>query len=135
MATHVGVLDEGKLVQFGTPREIYENPNSVYVASRLGLPRINTLPAGLVDATPASATTIGLRPEHIVINASSTNESLTGQVVRIEPLGDQTRLHLHVADQALVTLVEPHSGLHAGDSVSVSLRNPLYFNEQGARVR
>jgi len=123
MATHVGVLDEGKLVQFGTPREIYENPNSVYVASRL------------VDATPASATTIGLRPEHIVINASSTNESLTGQVVRIEPLGDQTRLHLHVADQALVTLVEPHSGLHAGDSVSVSLRNPLYFNEQGARVR
>ena len=29
MATHVGVLNEGRLVQFGTPRDIYENPNSM----------------------------------------------------------------------------------------------------------
>lgn len=35
MATHVGVLDHGKLVQFGSPREIYEDPVSVYAASRL----------------------------------------------------------------------------------------------------
>ena len=41
MATHVGVLDKGKLVQFGPPREIYENPVSIYAASRLGQPRIN----------------------------------------------------------------------------------------------
>ena len=43
MATHVGVLDQGRLVQFGSPREIYENPVSTYVASRLGQPRIALL--------------------------------------------------------------------------------------------
>jgi multiple sugar transport system ATP-binding protein len=48
MATHVGVLDEGRLVQFGSPREIYENPVSSYVAARLGLPRINLLAGGPV---------------------------------------------------------------------------------------
>ena len=66
MASHVGVLDEGRLVQFGTPREIYESPNSAYVAARLGQPRINLLPADLFDAaTPPEAVQIGLRPENI----------------------------------------------------------------------
>ena len=65
MATHVGVLDEGRLVQFGTPREIYENPVSVYVASRLGQPRINILPAALFAGAPTRAARIGLRPEQI----------------------------------------------------------------------
>jgi multiple sugar transport system ATP-binding protein len=36
MASRVGVLQQGRLVQLGTPREIYENPHSAYVASRLG---------------------------------------------------------------------------------------------------
>jgi len=135
MATHVGVLDEGRLVQFGTPREIYENPDSVYVASRLGLPRINTLPASLINARPENAETIGLRPEHIVLNQPSGETDLAGNVVRIEPLGDQTRLHLSVAGQALVTLVEPHSNLNAGDAVTVSLQNPLFFDRNGMRLR
>ena len=39
MADHVGVLDQGRLVQFGTPRQIYENPVGIYAASRLGQPR------------------------------------------------------------------------------------------------
>ena len=38
MATRVGVLQEGRLVQLGPPRQIYENPASSYVASRLGSP-------------------------------------------------------------------------------------------------
>ena len=135
MATHVGVLDEGKLVQFGTPREIYENPNSVYVASRLGLPRINTLPANLVNTAPDNATTIGLRPEHILVNTVSDAMRMEARVNRIESLGDQTRLHLTVSDQAIVTLVDPHTGLNKGDAVNISLRDPLFFDNQGARIR
>ncbi|MEL7133866.1 MAG: ABC transporter ATP-binding protein, partial [Pseudomonadota bacterium] len=66
MATHVGVLDEGRLVQFGTPRDIYENPRTAYVAARLGQPRINLLPVGLLgEEAPAGADQVGLRPENI----------------------------------------------------------------------
>src|SRR6202021_2188178 len=36
MATRIGVLNEGALLQLGSPREIYEQPNSIYVAARLG---------------------------------------------------------------------------------------------------
>ncbi len=135
MATHVGVLDEGKLVQFGTPREIYENPNSVYVASRLGLPRINTVPANLVNTAPDNAATIGLRPEHILVNPTSDASRMEARVNRIESLGDQTRLHLTVADQTVVTLIDPHTGLNKGDAVNISLRDPLFFDNHGARIR
>ena len=47
MATAIGVLREGRLVQFASPREIYEDPSNVYVATRLGLPGINIVPAAL----------------------------------------------------------------------------------------
>lgn len=144
MATHVGVLDEGKLVQFGSPREIYENPVSLYVASRLGLPRINVVPveaipadviaSGVKGAVTQSMITIGLRPENIVVNPPSDVPGFDALVERIEPLGDQTRLHLSIKDHVLVTLVESHNRLEVGENVRVSLRNPLFFNAEGERV-
>ena len=129
MATHVGVLDEGRLVQSGTPREIYENPVSLYVAGRLGQPRINALPADLFPGAPSGAQTIGLRPEHI---AQGDGQPCT--VTRIEHLGDHTRLHLRLGEHDIVTLTEPHSGLKAGDPIAIAPRNPLWFDASGARI-
>lgn len=129
MATHVGVLDAGRLVQFGTPREIYENPVSVYVATRLGQPRINTLPAGLFGPAPAGAQWIGLRPEHI-----REGEGRQARVTRVEHLGDQTRLHLAIEGHPLVTLADPHTPLRSGDVISLRPEEPLYFDAHGDRV-
>ncbi|MGR3803261.1 ABC transporter ATP-binding protein [Marinibacterium profundimaris] len=129
MATHVGVLDHGRLVQFGTPREIYETPVSLYVASRLGLPRINALPADVFPGAPPGARTIGLRPEHLVHGAGQE-----GEVTRIEQLGDQTRLHLRLAGHDIVTLTDVHTDLAPGDRLAVAPRNALYFDAAGARI-
>ena len=38
MADRIGVIEKGRLVQIGTPREIYEDPLNIYVATRLGQP-------------------------------------------------------------------------------------------------
>jgi multiple sugar transport system ATP-binding protein len=129
MATHVGVLQEGRLVQFGSPREIYEEPSSIYVATRLGLPRINTLPAGLFGGAPSGASLIGLRPEHI-----RQGEGRDASVTRVEHLGDQTRLHLVLDGHALVTLADAHTPLAAGDTVAISPENPLFFDADGTRI-
>jgi multiple sugar transport system ATP-binding protein len=129
MASHVGVLDRGRLVQFGTPREIYENPVSTYVASRLGSPRINLLPADTFGPAPAGAAQIGLRPEHIL-----QGEGVATQVVRVEHLGDQTRLHLKLGPHDLITLTDAHSTLAAGDRLAVRPDNPLWFDADGVRL-
>ena len=129
MATHVGVLHHGKLVQFGSPREVYENPVSVYAATRLGQPRINFLPADLFPAAPRGAATIGLRPEHIAQGAGE--DSL---VTRVEHLGDQTRLHLSFRNHDLVTVTDAHTGLRSGDIVKIQPDKPLYFDADGLRL-
>ena len=129
MATHVGVLDHGKLVQFGPPREIYENPVSIYAASRLGSPKINILPADLFPDAPQGATQIGLRPEHIQIG-----EGQSAKVRRVEHLGDQTRLHLTLQGADLITLVDANTELTKDDRLKISPQTPLYFDANGDRV-
>lgn len=129
MATHVGVLNEGRLVQYGTPREIYENPNSVYVASRLGQPRINILPADLFGPAPKGAHRIGLRPEHVV-----QGDGRSAQVDRVERLGDHTRLHLHLDGHDIITLADPHTRYAPGNELKIAPRDPLCFDAQGDRI-
>lgn len=129
MATHVGVLDHGRLVQFGSPREIYENPVSVYSASRLGQPRINVLPADVFGGAPQGAVSIGLRPEHIL-----QGDGEDSFVQRVEHLGDQTRLHLSFKDNNLITVTDAHTTLKGGDIVKIRPEKPFYFDAAGARM-
>ena len=129
MATHVGVLDKGKLIQFGSPREIYEDPVNVYSAGRLGLPRINILPADLFAGKPTNAELIGLRPEHIF-----QGEGEDATVKRIEHLGDQTRLHLDFKNHHLITVTEAHTLLKSGDNIKIQPKQPYYFDAAGARI-
>ena len=128
MATHIGVLEEGRLVQYGTPKEIYEDPTSVYVASRLGLPRINILPS---DVFPGAhkGPQIGLRPENI-----RQGDGVEATVLRSEHLGDQTRLHLNVQGHAITTLTDPHQDYSSQAAIKISPQNPLYFDAAGERV-
>jgi multiple sugar transport system ATP-binding protein len=55
-------------------------------------------------------------------------------VTRIEHLGDQSHLHLDLGGQPVVTLSDPEADLGAGDIVSLSLNNPLFFDADGARI-
>ncbi|MEM8980047.1 MAG: ABC transporter ATP-binding protein [Pseudomonadota bacterium] len=130
MATHVGVLNEGKLVQYGTPREIYEDPNSLYVASRLGIPRINLLPADLFGGVPTGTVQIGLRPEHI-----SQGDGLEAEVKRVEHLGDQKRLHLTLQGHAITTLANPDTQYTPGAMLKIAPHKPLCFDANGQRIR
>ena len=129
MASKIGVLHDGRLAQVGTPREVYEDPATAYVAARLGQPRINLLPAGLLGDAPPGATTMGLRPEHIADDPSGRE----AQVARVEHLGDQVRLHLKLAGHDVVTLAGPRVP-SAGETIRIAPRAPLFFDARGARL-
>jgi len=134
MADRIGVMNEGALIQLGTPREIYERPNSAYVASRLGTPAINLIPAELLGETvPPRVQTVGLRTEHIRISAGDGPGPLA-RVHWVEHLGDQNHVHLKLATHSLVTLADPIQPLKAGDQVSLEYDEPLYFDQAGNRV-
>lgn len=136
MATRIGVLDHGRLVQIGTPREIYESPRNVYVATRLGMPSINLVPASAFagQPMPPGTETIGARTEHVVVGKSGLGRSNPARVEWIEHLGDQNHLHLSLGEHKLVTLVDPDVPLSVGDDIDLSLRGALYFGANGERI-
>jgi multiple sugar transport system ATP-binding protein len=135
MADRIGVMNEGVLLQLGSPREIYELPASAYVASRLGMPAINLIPAELLAGQfrPAQAKTVGLRTEHIRIFATG-HAGPRAQVHWVEHLGDQNHVHLKLETHSLVTLADPAQDLKAGDEVSLAFAEPLYFDQAGNRI-
>jgi multiple sugar transport system ATP-binding protein len=136
MATRIGVLDHGRLVQVGTPREIYESPRNIYVATRLGMPSINLLPAAAFAShpMPAGTATIGARTEHVVVGRVAQGRSNAARVDWIEHLGDQNHLHLSLGEHKLVTLVDPDMDLSVGDAVDLSLKGALFFGPSGERI-
>jgi len=133
MADRIGIVSEGRLLQIGTPREIYGNPASLHVAARLGQPHINLLPTGLLPGAnpPPGTKTIGARTEHLDILVDQNAEA---KIDWIEHLGDQNHLHIKVRDHKLVTLADPYLAIRPGDRISLTLRDPLYFDASGQRL-
>ena len=135
MATRIGVLNKGELLQLGVPREVYEQPSSIYVAQRLGMPQINLLPADALPGTnsPRFAATVGVRTEHLLMTEPE-GADFRARVHRVESLGDQTHVHLEYQGLNLTTLASPSQPFAHGQEVGIRLVDPLYFDKEGIRV-
>jgi multiple sugar transport system ATP-binding protein len=136
LADRIGILEHGRLVQMGTPREVYGNPVSVSAAQRLGSPPINLLPTALFDQTavPPGTATVAIRPEDIVLHDSDARDVLNLKVLEYSPLR-----HLLILDRdgtAVVATTVAERNFRPGQSVGVSLppRSLLYFRADGRRI-
>src|SRR6266850_3066543 len=130
MASRIGILEQGRLVQVGTPQDIYERPANIYVAGRLGIPAINFLPVDAlpVEGAPQRTAKVGARTEHIELVPAVDGPA---EVVLVEHLGSEHFLHLQVGPHKLVTLVPPGERWHPGAKARVTLRRPLCFDTAG----
>ena len=139
MATRIGVIEHGRLVQVGTPQQIYEDPVSSYVAARLGSPRINLLPRSAVRGLqgPARAVTVGVRAEHLRLHApASASPHRAAHVTRIERLSDLHLVHVQLdgSDQSLITAAPAGARYLSGEAVAVEVLRPLWFDADGQRI-
>jgi multiple sugar transport system ATP-binding protein len=133
MASRIGILDRGRLVQVGTPQEIYEHPVNTYVAARLGTPDINLLPVDAMplNGAPREAVTIGARTEHIEVTPAAEGPA---EVLMIEHLGSENHLHLRFNGQRLITLAPSTQRWQPGNRARIALQRPLYFDASGRRI-
>ena len=93
LADRICVLRDGMIEQVGTPSELYEKPNSTFVAGFIGSPKMNFLKGAL--SAGFNCHTLGLRSEHIDIVDS--NPLWKGRVVHSENLGSDTYVYLDIA--------------------------------------
>lgn len=134
MADRIGVMHEGRLEQIGTPRDIYLQPDSIYVAQRLSSPPINLVDPGLFDIpAPSGTRSVGVRPEDITLTQSGGVE---GQAILVEHLGAETVAVLQVNGIKIQALVDPHTTINEGETVRVGVVEdaPLYFDNAGKRI-
>jgi multiple sugar transport system ATP-binding protein len=148
LADRIAVLRGGRLLQLGTPREVYDRPATSFVGAFLGSPRMNLLPGRVEgDAVwagpfrlprPAGALPdrleVGVRPEHVTLGPDGE----PGQVVAVEPLGAETHLVLRVGGHELRALARGFDTHRRDDPVRVSIEasRTLLFDAagEGARV-
>ncbi len=124
LADRMAIMDRGKVIQVGTPAEVYRRPATTFVASFLGSPPVNLFPCrldrsqralllngGTLDLTemPAWAPVLGkepdgtelvlgVRPEHLSVHDAEMPQSFPGEMYVTQPLGAETLLLLQVGD-------------------------------------
>lgn len=150
ICTRVAIYNGGNQLQTGTPREVYESPNSVAVSIATG--RNNIFSAQRVSSSKADApqfvtingehliltdkilkkelapinqnVNLAIRPEHISISFGASfpeDNLLKAEITSIEYLGATTLLHLNAGGLNLIALVLRLVGLNVGDQCMVGL--------------
>ena len=131
LADKIGVLKEGKIVQIGTPEEIYENPNSIYVSQRLGSPKINVLPGSLFNIND-NIPTFGIRPENILLGGGK----YSGKIISIENLGSETVVAINFEGHELLSSIQGtyKSSINEPINFDVNTNKVLKFDKEGNRI-
>jgi multiple sugar transport system ATP-binding protein len=134
MGHRIAVLRDGRLQQVAAPQDLYERPANTFVASFLGSPGMNLVPATadgavlvvagrrveLPDGPPAVAgpVTVGVRPEA----ASLAAEGIPASVVLVEQLGAETHVICALADGTRVVVRQEHRAARPDLGESVAIR-------------
>ncbi len=107
LADKIVVLNDGRIEQTGTPDELYENPQTLFVAGFLGSPPMNFFPGRMVGLD--GDVTVGVRPERLRLERRGVDDlHLQARLELIEYLGSSALLHCNAAGVKLV--VETQGG-------------------------
>jgi len=129
MANRVAVFNEGRVMQVGTPEEIYQRPQSRFVADFVG--SSNVLAPDFVAAVAGEKRWARLRPESIQVRAGEGEPQLTGTVLTRSYQGPTTRLGIDL-NGTLVHAVVPSADDLPGEGERVTLgfaREALHLME------
>jgi ABC-type sugar transport system ATPase subunit len=134
LSDRIVVMSRGRLEQYGTPYEIYHQPATEFVASFVGKPRMNLLPAGLVGGSryrvagssfhvelpghTAPDVRLGLRPDECSVAAAGDGEA-HGTVKVIEPLGNVSDVTIDLGTALFTVRTPGFSTLPVGGAVRI----------------
>ena len=133
LADRIAVLRDGKLEQVGTPAELYERPNSLFVAGFIGSPKMNFLTGHFAQAEGCA--TLGVRSEHIQV---VENGPWSGDVLHVEDLGSDHFIFVEIGAEDPVIVRRPgKANIPIGTRVALApLPDHLYrFDQSGTPIR
>ena len=155
MADKIVVMHDGSIEQLGTPLELYDEPNNLFVASFIGSPAMNfikgvvhaeggdvhvrtgdghRLPVGGAPrARHGQPVLYGVRPEHFLLS----DEGVDAKVVVIEPTGSETQVQMRLGDQEITGVFRERLQVKPGGTLRILPREEvvhLFDPEEGRRL-
>jgi multiple sugar transport system ATP-binding protein len=133
LADRIGILQQGRIRQIGSPMEIYDDPRSLQVAQRLGSPAINVLPVAWFEGCAhPDAAHVAIRPEDVALDGAEGPRpfgviecSLVKHLVVAERAGVEVRVR---------TVLDPAPGPGARLRLRFPPERCLFFDAAGQRL-
>ena len=151
LADRIVILNEGKIEQVGTPEEIYNNPDNIFVAQFIGTPKMNILEIKPEDVVSNKIIKIlgneiqfnkyniekkkyyiGIRPEHFDIDDHSEYE-FSPKIDLVENLGNEKIVYMTKDKHQLSAKISSKSEIK--NLFKFSFKNIFIFSENGERLR
>ncbi|WP_319531461.1 sn-glycerol-3-phosphate ABC transporter ATP-binding protein UgpC [uncultured Cohaesibacter sp.] len=164
LADRVVVLNSGCIEQIGSPLELYDAPQNLFVAGFIGSPAMNLIDAvvrrkadksfaefgttsdhepifvpldkdmPVADGTPVK---LGIRPEHILLSEMGTPTNYSGTISHCEPTGAQTHIAFDCAGVSLTAVLNDAPVLNVGDRFDFAIKTDrihLFSQTDGRRI-
>ncbi len=162
LGDRIGIMSEGRLLQVGTPKEIYERPNCLFSATFLGAPAINLIPGDLLPEQrtlrwalgdppiplPEGASGIkgissrevwaAFRPEDILVSTRSEKPfDVRGEVKFVQDMGYEVRLFVSCGENTLRVRCTPFtSEIREGTAVYLKINvEKMFLFQQPTTIR
>lgn len=152
LSDYIIVMDKGKVMQFGTPEEIYNNPANFFTASFVGSPQINYYHCKVFDNKvlieqnlkidnhfniPEGQYIFAIRPEKVIINREIDQSiKLKGKVMFYDNLGSHFILNIFLSDGVTIRVIHREKVSRNQEvDVYVPLSSIFWFDKEGKRVK
>jgi multiple sugar transport system ATP-binding protein len=164
MSDYIAVMQNGRVLQYGTPAEIYNQPTHIEVANFIGSPPMNFLDGQLsveegrsifaidgarlvLDAETGGrvqqklgsrSAILGIRPEDVTIDDAPSRDNTPATVTLLQPVGADTYVSMNIGEATITARSSPDRMFEIGDQIAVKLNSQkLHFfdRDSGAVVR
>jgi glycerol transport system ATP-binding protein len=117
-ADQVVVMTRGRAVQIGSADALFERPAHKFVGHFIGSPGMNFLPAALVPQAPASAETVGVRPEYVTLALPGAPGALQAEVVQAQDIGTYWLVSARIGEATVRARLPAEAGVpRVGETV------------------
>ena len=127
MATDIVIMSDGKLMQQGSPEEVYENPNNIFVAQFIGDPGMNVLKL-------SEGGFVGFKPRAAVLGHAATGLNLTGTVLTCEYMGYEDLLTVDLGFGNIVIRSRQRVASGTELEMNIPAEDLYYFDENQNRT-
>ncbi len=158
MADRIVVMHDGRIEQIGTPLELYDHPDNLFVAQFIGSPAMNVLNGKVgrtggsrtskpragsggrcspVPAADGQAVAYGIRPSDLALAGAGADGAVPAEIVVVEPTGAETELLIQAGEAQIILVTHGRPDVNPGDRIGLAIdpaKVHVFDQASGARL-